>query len=148
MFGDDTGSRQGFTLPRQTQPPFIVTRYPPVILWRQRPSVRLRPHDVPPPERERKRERGKEQREEMKKSTCDGSSESRERKREPSFSYGKCFFFFPPYKSSFLPRPCCLLASVWNVPYSTRGCSSMSLPSVFKDRRRLTDDQKVQGKAL
>lgn len=36
--------------PVTTTAPFIVTRHPPVILLWQRPSVQLRPHDVPQPE--------------------------------------------------------------------------------------------------
>lgn len=46
------GLKAGLHTPVTNTAPFIVTRYPPVILRWQRPSVQLRPHDVPQPARE------------------------------------------------------------------------------------------------
>lgn len=51
-------------------------------------------------ERERARKNNEKREEPDEKCTCDRSSERGERKREPSFSYGKCFF---PTKVPFYP---------------------------------------------
>lgn len=134
--------KAGLHTPVTNTAPFIVTRYPPVILWWQGPSVQLRPYNVPQPVREKAQQ--EERRTRWKKHMWHVKWEGRERKLELSLSYGKCF----SYKSSFLTSPCCFPAYFWNVPYSKSGCSSMSVPSMFKGRYGLIDKQKVEGKDL
>ncbi len=133
--------KAGLHTPMPNTAPFIVTRYLAMILQRQRPSVQLRPLDVPQWERESTaRERG----EPNEKSTYDTSSErgERERKREVGFSYGKCF----SYKSFFLTRPPCLLLEC--SIFKKVAALPCQFPQCSKGRDGLTDKQKVEGKAL
>lgn len=108
--------------------------------WWQRPSVQLRPHDVPQPGREREKHKQQEKANGMRKAH---DTLSEKTVCEVSFSYGKWF----SYKSSFLNPP---------PPQAHLECSIFRRPQLLnisplwiqRGSDGLTDDQKVESKAV